>query len=114
MDWGLLRSQEEGKRYLRPKLLYPAKFYYFAAVLNFILRFFWLLTLMPNEFFNQYFTNAQWWILIASVGEGIRRAQWSLIRVENENNNNFEKYRTILQIPNVKEDGEEDDGQGGK
>ncbi len=35
-------------------------------------------------------------IFIFSVGEAIRRAQWSLIRVENENNNNFEKYRTIL------------------
>jgi septin family protein len=39
--------------------------------------------------------------------EGFRRAQWSLIRIENENVNNFEKYRNILQIPAFKEDDEE-------
>ena len=43
-------------------------------------------------------------ILILSIAEGFRRAQWSLLRVENENINNFEKYRTILQIPAFKED----------
>lgn len=43
-------------------------------------------------------------ILLASVAEGFRRAQWALIRVENENVNNFEKYRNILQIPPFKED----------
>ena len=31
-----------------------------------------------------------------------------MIRVENENVNNFEKYRTILQIPSVKDDDDED------
>lgn len=64
------------------------------------------MTLMPAAFFTATFDKAQIWIFIASVAEGCRRAQWSLIRVENENNNNFEKYRTILQIPNVKEEDE--------
>lgn len=45
MDWGLLRSKEPGKKYLRPKLLYPAWFYYYAIVSNFIMRFFWIFTL---------------------------------------------------------------------
>lgn len=44
--------------------------------------------------------------MIQSVVEGFRRAQWSLIRIENENVNNFERYRNILQIPAFKDDEE--------
>jgi len=107
MDWGLLRSQEPGRKFLRHKLLYPRNFYYWAIFSNMILRFFWLLSLMPASFFNETFENAQAWIFIADLAEGIRRTQWALIRVENENINNFEKYRTILQIPSVKDQEEE-------
>jgi hypothetical protein len=46
-------------------------------------------------------------VLFLSVAEGFRRAQWSLIRIENENVNNFEKYRNILQIPEFREEDEE-------
>lgn len=38
------------------------------------------------------------------LAEGYRRAQWAIIRLENEQINNFEKYRTFLEIPPVKED----------
>jgi len=37
--------------------------------------------------------------MILCLGEGFRRAQWAAIRLENENVNNFEKYRTLLEIP---------------
>jgi len=54
---------------------------------------------MPTGF-NQYgmlfFTLA--------LAEAYRRAQWSLFRVENENINNYEKYRTIHEIPKVLDD----------
>ena len=36
--------------------------------------------------------------------EGLRRAQWALIRIENENVNNFERYRNVLYIPEFEED----------
>jgi hypothetical protein len=36
--------------------------------------------------------------------EGFRRALWALFRLENEQVNNFEKYRTILEIPPLKID----------
>jgi hypothetical protein len=39
--------------------------------------------------------------------EGIRRTIWALIRIENENVNNLEQYRNVLQIPAIKEDYEE-------
>lgn len=48
MDWGLLRTRATGKRFLRDKLLYPVWFYYYAAVSNLGLRFFWVLTLLPK------------------------------------------------------------------
>jgi hypothetical protein len=42
MDWGLWRSTEAGKYGLRPKMSYPAKFYYIASGVNLFLRFFWV------------------------------------------------------------------------
>jgi hypothetical protein len=44
MDWGLIRSNEKGKLYLRPKILYPAWFYYYAMASNLFMRFFWVLS----------------------------------------------------------------------
>ena len=43
MDWGLIRSNEPGKKFLRSKLLYPVWFYYYAMVSNLIMRFIWVL-----------------------------------------------------------------------
>lgn len=102
MDWGLFRTHEKGKKYLRSKIFYPAWFYYYAIVSNLILRLFWIIPLIkldPNGWVNK----SQLIILIISVAEGFRRAQWALIRIENENVNNFEKYRNILQIPDFKD-----------
>jgi hypothetical protein len=36
--------------------------------------------------------------------EAFRRSQWSLFRVENENVNNLEKYRNILEIPKLSDE----------
>ena len=40
---------------------------------------------------------------LIGVLELFRRWQWSLIRIENEQVNNLEKYRHILDIPEVHE-----------
>lgn len=71
------------------------------------MRFFWIITLFA---FNDidWVKQSQLIILLQSLIEGFRRAQWSLIRIENENVNNFERYRNILQIPAFKD--EEEDG----
>ena len=53
MDWGLFRSKEKGKYWLRPKLFYPSWFYYYAAVSNLIMRCFWILPLLS-------FTKVTW------------------------------------------------------
>jgi hypothetical protein len=102
MDWGLLRSNEPGKRYLRTKMLYPAWFYYYAAFSNFLMRCMWIVPLF-NHKYSLWFTESQTNIILLSVVEAFRRAQWALIRIENENVNNFERYRNVLQIPEFKE-----------
>jgi septin family protein len=40
---------------------------------------------------------------VTCIVEAIRRAQWALLRIENENVNNFEKYRNVLRIPEFKD-----------
>lgn len=107
MDWGLLRSSRVGKKYLRDKLLFPVWFYYYAMISNFFLRFLWVLGLLP-ETVASGLNKDQLIPFIQCLFEGFRRAQWALIRIENENVNNFERYRTILQIPAFKEDYEEE------
>ncbi|TNV71791.1 hypothetical protein FGO68_gene14733 [Halteria grandinella] len=102
MDWGLLRSNEPGKKYLRPKMLYPAWFYYYAAFSNLLMRCMWIVPLF-NHKYSVWFTESQANIILLSVVEAFRRAQWALIRIENENVNNFERYRNVLQIPEFKE-----------
>jgi hypothetical protein len=57
MDWGLIRSNEPGKKFLRHKILFPKWFYYYAIVSNFILRFFWLLSLIPTDIEPEWFVN---------------------------------------------------------
>lgn len=89
---------------LRDRRKYPNKFYYFSIVANFILRFAWILSLIPQSVFSVTFQEFQILFFIQSVLEIYRRAQWSLFRVENENVNNFEKYRVILDIPELLED----------
>ena len=105
MDWGLWRSTEPGKYGLRPTISYPAKFYYVAAAVNLFLRFFWVFQIFSIEWGNASFakayTDLQILTFLAVIAEAFRRAQWALIRVENEFHNNFEAYRSIPQIPGL-------------
>ena len=105
MDWGLLRDFVNN-HFLRPKIIYPKFYYYFAIVSNLILRFAWTLTLFASNLMSQ---SLKWTFLIVSIltfCEAYRRIQWSLFRVENENVNNFEKYRSILEVPQLPEEEE--------
>jgi len=104
IDWGLMRPNKNNK-FLRERLMYPESWYYIAIVSNFFLRYAWVLLLIPKESLDKILPHSnQWVILLISLLELYRRAQWSLLRVENENINNFEKYRTILEIPKLPAD----------
>jgi hypothetical protein len=103
MDWGLLRTKEAGKKYLRPKLLYPVWFYYYAIVSNLLMRCMWILPLFKIWYEKTNFGESQIDVWVITLVEAFRRAQWALIRIENENVNNFELYRNVLQIPEFKD-----------
>jgi len=107
MDWGLLRSKDPKTYGLREKLNYPVWFYYYAIVSDFLLRFFWIVTLWQYGSPTSPFYTFQVMTFISIVLEIFRRAQWSLLRVENEQNNNFEQYRTIPIIPPIVENEDE-------
>ena len=65
----------------------------------------WIVILILEKVYFQYpIQNKQMVITFLSLCEFYRRAQWSLFRVENENVNNFEKYRNILEIPKMIEE----------
>lgn len=72
------------------------------------MRLAWLLGLLSPEVITNLFYDHSLYIFFLEIVEGIRRAQWALIRVENENCNNFERYRTILEIPQYKNEEEEE------
>ena len=98
MDWNLGRFDSKNF-FLRDKIVYPKWMYYSAIVINSILRLTWIISfpaiggLLPM--------GEETKVLILSLFEVYRRTQWSLFRVENENTNNPEKYRTILDIPEL-------------
>jgi len=88
---------------LRDKINYSPWFYYWAIVTDFILRFWWVAGLFAityghkDELFYDLKALTGFYIL----AEAFRRGFWALIRVENEQNNNFEGYRGLDAIPPV-------------
>ncbi|KAJ4706700.1 Phosphate transporter PHO1-like protein [Melia azedarach] len=96
VDWGLLQRNSKN-RWLRDKLLIPTKSVYFAAmVLNVLLRFAWLQTVLNIQF---SFLHRQTLITIVAILEIIRRGIWNFFRLENEHLNNVGKYRAFKSVP---------------
>ncbi|CBI40818.3 unnamed protein product, partial [Vitis vinifera] len=107
-DWGLLQKHAKN-RWLRDKLLVPHKSVYFGAmVLNVLLRFAWLQTVLDFQF---SFIHREGLIAIVASLEIIRRGIWNFFRLENEHLNNVGKYRAFKSVPlpfNYDEDEERD------
>ncbi|CAL0312228.1 unnamed protein product [Lupinus luteus] len=96
IDWGLLQRRSKN-RWLRDKLIISHKSVYFAAmVLNVLLRFAWLQTVLN---FNVSFLHKQAMISIVASSEIMRRGMWNFFRVENEHLNNVGKYRAFKSVP---------------
>ncbi|XP_025013737.2 phosphate transporter PHO1 homolog 3 isoform X1 [Ricinus communis] len=108
-DWGLLQRHSKN-RWLRDKLLVPRKSVYFIAmVLNVLLRFAWLQTVLN---FNISSLHAETSIAIVASLEIIRRGIWNFFRLENEHLNNVGKYRAFKSVPlpfNYDEDDDKDE-----
>ncbi|KAG9451385.1 hypothetical protein H6P81_011350 [Aristolochia fimbriata] len=107
-DWGLLHKKSKN-RWLRDKLLVPHRSVYFTAmVLNVILRFAWLQSVVN---FDVPFLHRKALVAIVASLEIIRRGVWNFFRLENEHLNNVGKYRAFKSVPlpfNY-EEGDEDD-----
>ncbi|KAJ0095395.1 hypothetical protein Patl1_16792 [Pistacia atlantica] len=95
-DWGLLNRHSKN-RWLRDKLLVSKKSVYFIAmILNVLLRFAWMQTVIKFDFTFMHRNT-----LIATVAclEIIRRGIWNFFRLENEHLNNVGKYRAFKSVP---------------
>ncbi|KAG4909085.1 hypothetical protein AAZX31_20G029700 [Glycine max] len=96
IDWGLLQKESKN-RWLRDKLAVPHKSVYFIAmVLNVLLRFAWLQTVLNFKF---SFLHKQALTTIVACLEIIRRGIWNFFRVENEHLTNVGKYRAFKSVP---------------
>ncbi|KAI4328482.1 hypothetical protein L6164_020834 [Bauhinia variegata] len=109
IDWGLLQRHSKN-RWLRDKLIIPQKSVYFVAmVLNVLLRFAWLQTILNFKF---SFLHRQAMISLFSSLEIIRRGIWNFFRLENEHLTNVGKYRAFKSVPlpfNYDEDEDKDE-----
>ncbi len=104
IDFGFL---EKGKNYpLRNRLYYkPKLIYYLIAIYDFILRFFWLLTISP-EVLGTLFRPETLSIILNSL-EVTRRGCWNILKVENKHidiSNEF-KVSNDVELPFVKVNG---------
>lgn len=89
VDW-LLFQPNSKHRFLRDKLYYPKKKYYWAIILDFFLRFAWILTINPalcNKIMRpELFT------FVVALLEIFRRVIWNFLRIEKEMILNLDKY----------------------
>ncbi|XP_074381158.1 phosphate transporter PHO1 homolog 3-like isoform X3 [Apium graveolens] len=109
LDWGLLQRNSKN-RWLRDKLLIPHHSLYFGAmILNVLLRFAWLQTVLD---FQVSFLHKQTLITIVASLEIIRRGIWNFFRLENEHLNNVGKYRAFKSVPLPFHYDEDEDKEG--
>ena len=104
IDFGFF---EKGKNFpLRNKLYYKPKFiYYFICLYDFILRFFWLLTISP-EVLRTLFRPETLSIILNSF-EITRRACWNIIKIENKHIDISKEFKVSndVELPYVKFNG---------
>ena len=95
LDWGCGRKNNK-HFFLREKITFPQILYYFAIFYNVIIRASWTWHFIPIPSHL-----SEWKNLLTGTLDIIRRGLWALIRIENENLNNPEHYRSFLTIPDL-------------
>jgi xenotropic and polytropic retrovirus receptor 1 len=97
-DWGLFRDDKPEHWALRKHNKYPPKFYYTCMIFNTIFRFWWVIGTIDIHYSKTSITSQYLEIMffVGMMTEAFRRTFWALIRVENEQFNNYEKYRDVL------------------
>lgn len=96
MDWGLGR-REHG--FLGTRLMFPKRSYYYTAIgLDLVLRFMWVLTLIPPQSGAQFELPA-YLSAVSMTVELFRRTMWGFFRLEHEHRQNTEGFRRVTFIP---------------
>ena len=99
IDWGWIRGWE------RKRVFKTWKPYVFSWIFDFCGRFFFI----PASIYLPGVFSENNCVLIYMFVEVTRRAVWSIFRIENENINNLEAYRSVDFVPKVVLPDEEDD-----
>jgi hypothetical protein len=95
LDWGCGRKNNK-HFFLREKITFPQVMYYIAIFYNVIIRATWTWSFIPIPS-----DLSEWKNILIGTLDIIRRGVWALIRIENENLNNPEHYRSFLTIPDL-------------
>eukprot|EP00752_Nemacystus_decipiens_P005274 g4784.t1 len=100
-DWGL---GHPAYAFLRKKRLFSSpSVYYAAVVVDLLLRFNWLYSLIPPGHNPLPFIHSSTLPVVITtnviVCEFLRRTMWGFFRVENEHLNNTEGYRSTNKVP---------------
>ena len=78
-------------------MMFPARTYVVASIVDFCLRMYWILVVL----YIQPAIGKDYTYLMQGTVEVFRRSMWSIFSIENENVNNLELYRTIDFVPQV-------------
>lgn len=96
MDWGLGDAKFG---YLSQRLMYPNRStYYCVILLDIVLRFMWVLTLVPPQS-GARFEIPQYLSAVTMGLELMRRTIWGFFRLENEHRSNTDQYRRVSFVP---------------
>ncbi len=101
-DWSFVSFTSNDGSFLkhartRKDRLYAGYSYYFSMASNLILRLLWTLTISPDLIpLDPLITETG-----LSLFELLRRAQWNIYRLENEQLNNIGKFRAVKHVPVV-------------
>lgn len=98
MDWGFFDKNAGENKLLRDQIVYPSKFYYYAAVVqNILFRYIWIV----NVFMQFRTRSAEYADVIGFIFgliEIFRRFIWNYFRLENEHLNNCGEFRAVRDI----------------
>jgi hypothetical protein len=79
--------------------MYSRRSYYYCAIgLDIVLRFMWVLTLVPPQS-GASFAIPQYLSAVTMSLELMRRTMWGFFRLENEHRSNTNQYRRVSFVP---------------
>lgn len=84
---------------LGPRLMYPKRAFYFTITgFDLVLRFAWVLTLLPPDS-GASFALPAYLTAVSMILELFRRTIWGFLRLENEHRSNTSGYRRVDFVP---------------